>query len=47
MPNMYKTKVREALEIDRLITLDEADKTFKVMYRDHGTISLSCHEQVV
>ena len=44
MPNMYKTKVGEPLEIDRLIILDEADKTFKVMYRDHGTTSLSCHK---
>ena len=36
MPNMYKRKVREALDINRLKTLNEADKTFKVLNRDNG-----------
>ena len=30
MPNMYKRKVREAFEINRLKTLNEIDKKFKV-----------------
>ena len=34
--NMYKKKVREALEINRLKTLNETDKTFKVLNRDNG-----------
>ena len=33
MSNMYKRKVREALEINRLKTLNETDKTFKVLNR--------------
>ena len=36
MSNMYKRKVREALEINRLKTLNETDKTFKVLNRDNG-----------
>ena len=36
MSNMYKRKVREALEINRLTTLNETDKTFKVLNRDNG-----------
>ena len=34
--SMYKRKVREALEINRLKTLNETDKTFKVLNRDNG-----------
>ena len=33
---MYKRKVREALEINRLKTLKETDKMFKVLNRDNG-----------
>ena len=33
---MCKRKVREALEINRLKTLKETDKTFKVLNRDNG-----------
>ena len=33
---MYKRKVREALEINRLKTLNKTDKTFKVLNRDNG-----------
>ena len=36
MSNMYKRKVREALEINRLKTLNETDKTFIVLNRDNG-----------
>ena len=36
MSNMYIRKVREALEINRLKTLNETDKTFKVLNRDNG-----------
>ena len=36
---MYKTKAREALEINRLKTLSETDKTFKVVNRDNGDLS--------
>ena len=36
MNHLYKRKVREALEINRLKTLDEADKTFKELNRDNG-----------
>ena len=36
MSNIYKTKVRETLEINRFKTLDETDKTFKVLNRDNG-----------
>ena len=36
MSNMYKRKVREVLEINRLKTLNETDKTFKVLNRDNG-----------
>ena len=31
MSNMYKRKMREALEINKLKTLKETDKTFKVL----------------
>ena len=33
MSNMYKRKVCEALEINRLKTLNKTDKTFKVLNR--------------
>ena len=33
---MYKRKVREALEINRPKTLNETDKSFKVLNRDSG-----------
>ena len=33
---MYKGKVREALEIKRLKTLNETDKMFKVLNRDNS-----------
>ena len=33
MSNMYKRKIRGALEINRLKTLQETDKTFKVLNR--------------
>ena len=36
MSNMYKSKVSEALEINRLKTLNETDKTFKALNRDNG-----------
>ena len=36
MSHIYKRKVREALEINRLKTLNETDKTFKVLNRDNG-----------
>ena len=36
MSNMYKGKVREALEIKRLKTLNETDKMFKVRNRDNS-----------
>ena len=40
MSNMYKRKVREALEINRLKTLNETDKTFKALNKDNGDTSL-------
>ena len=36
MPNMYKRKVREALEINRLKTLNETHETFKSLNRDNS-----------
>ena len=36
MSNMYKKEMREVLEINRLKTLNETDKTFKVLNRDNG-----------
>ena len=36
MPNMYKRKVCEALEINRLKTFNEIDKTFKVLNMGNG-----------
>ena len=36
MSNMNKRKVCEALEINRLKTLNEIEKTFKVLNRDNG-----------
>ena len=36
MSNMYKRNMREALEKNRLKTLKEIDKTFKVLNRDNG-----------
>ena len=36
MSNMYKRKVCEALEINRLKTLNKTDKTFKVLNRQYG-----------
>ena len=50
MSNMYKRKVREALEINRLKTLQETDKTFKVLNRDNGykvTTKIGNHETVI
>ena len=35
MSNMYKRKVCEALEINRPKTINETDKTFKVLNRDN------------
>ena len=35
MSNIYKKKVDEALEINRPKTLNETDKTFKVINRDN------------
>ena len=34
--NMHKRKMREALEISRLKTLNETDKTLKVLKRYNG-----------
>ena len=36
MSNMNKRKACEALEINRLKTLNEIEKTFKVLNRDNG-----------
>ena len=36
MSNMNKRKLCEALEINRLKTLNEIEKTFKVLNRDNG-----------
>ena len=36
MSNIYKRKVHEALEINRLKTLNKTDRTFKVLNRDNG-----------
>ena len=36
MSNIYKRKVHEALELNRLKTLNETDKTFNVLNRDNG-----------
>ena len=36
MSNMYKRKVREALGVNRLKTLSEIDKTFKVLNKQNG-----------
>ena len=36
MLKRYKRKIREALEINRLKTLNKTDKTFKVLNRDDG-----------
>ena len=35
----HKRKVREALSINRLNTLSETDKTFKVLNRGNGDMS--------
>ena len=35
-PYMYKRKIREALEINKLKTINEKDKTFTVLNRDNG-----------
>ena len=35
-PSMYKRKVREALEIDRLKILNETSRSLKVLNRDNG-----------
>ena len=34
--NMYERKIREALEINKLRTINEKDKTFTVSNRDNG-----------
>lgn len=39
MANINKRKLREALEINRLKTLNETDKTFKVINRTMVTMS--------
>ena len=36
MANMYKGKTREALEVNRVKTLNETDETFKILNRDNG-----------
>ena len=36
MSNMHKRNMDKALEINRLKTLNEVDKTFKVLNRDNG-----------
>ena len=33
---MYERKIREALEINKLKTINEKDKTFTVLNRDNG-----------
>ena len=38
-PYMYERKVSEALEINKLKTINEKDKTFTVLYRDRGCLS--------
>ena len=35
-PYMYERKIREALEINKLKTFNEKDKTFTVLNRDNG-----------
>ena len=35
-PYMYERKIREALEINKLKTINEKDKTFTVLNRDNG-----------
>ena len=35
-PYMYERKIREALEINNLKTINENDKTFTVLNRDNG-----------
>ena len=35
-PYMYERKIREALEINKLRTINEKDKTFTVLNRDNG-----------
>ena len=39
MSNMYKRNAHKALEINRLKTLNEIDKTFKALNRDNGDTS--------
>ena len=36
IPNIFKRKLREDLDINRIKTLKETDKTFKVPNRDNG-----------
>ena len=36
MSNMYKRKVREALELNRVKILNETDKTFKALNSGNG-----------
>ena len=35
-PYIYERKIREALEINKLKTINEKDKTFTVLNRDNG-----------
>ena len=35
-PYMYERKIREALEINKLKTINEKEKTFTVLNRDNG-----------
>ena len=39
MSNMYKRKVRETLEVNRFKTLNQTDKTFKVLKKAKVTMS--------
>ena len=36
LPDMYERKIREALEMNKLKTINEKDKTFAVLNRDSG-----------
>ena len=36
---MYKRKLHEALEVKKLKTINEADKTFQILKRDNGDIT--------
>ena len=38
---MYERKIREALEINKLRTINEKDKTFTVLNRDNGDYGMT------